>query len=131
MSMALHDKKQRPYVPLWKSFSFAIAGIQNAILNERNIRIHLFISALVIFFSISFSITKVEWLFVLIAIGGMISLELINTAIERLVDLVTLEFHPLAKQAKDLAAGAVFIYAIFSVIVGIIIFAPKLYKAFF
>jgi undecaprenol kinase len=130
MSMDLHDNKKHSHVPLWKSFSFAISGIHNAILNERNIRIHLFVSIIVIGCSIFFSITKVEWLFVLIAIGGMLALELINTAIERLVDLVTMEYHPLAKQAKDLAAGAVFLYAIFSVIIGFIIFLPRLLGLF-
>ena len=60
-----------------------------------------------------------EWLFILVAIVGTITLELVNSAIERVVDLVTTEYHPLAKQAKDIAAGAVFVYAIFSVIVGI------------
>jgi undecaprenol kinase len=126
MSMDLHDNKKHSHAPLWKSFSFAISGIHNTILNERNIRIHLFISIIVIGCSIFFSITKVEWLFVLSAIGGMLALELINTAIERLVDLVTMEYHPLAKQAKDIAAGAVFLYAIFSVIMGLIIFLPRL-----
>jgi undecaprenol kinase len=53
-----------------------------------------------------------------------------NTAIERVVDLVTAEYHPLAKQAKDIAAGAVFVYAILSVIVGIIIFLPYVLKQF-
>jgi undecaprenol kinase len=73
----------------------------------------------------------VEWLFVIFAIGGMFALELLNTAIERLVDLVTMEYHPLAKQAKDIAAGAVFLYAIFSVIVGFIIFIPRILKLIF
>jgi undecaprenol kinase len=75
-----------------------------------------------------FSITKTEWLFILVAIGGMFALELVNTAIERLVDLVTAEYHPLAKQAKDLAAGAVLVYAILSVGIGMVIFLPYLLK---
>jgi undecaprenol kinase len=131
MSMDSNDNKKQLHVPLWRSFSFAISGIQNAILNERNIRIHLIISIFVIGFSIFLSITKVEWLFVIFAIGGMLALELLNTAIERLVDLVTTEYHPLAKQAKDIAAGAVFLYAIFSVIVGFIIFIPRILKLIF
>jgi undecaprenol kinase len=129
--MDSNDNKKHLHVPLWKSFSFAISGIHNAILNERNIRIHLIISIFVIGFSIFLSITKVEWLFVIFAIGGMLALELLNTAIERLVDLVTMEYHPLAKQAKDIAAGAVFLYAIFSVIVGFIIFIPRIFKLIF
>jgi undecaprenol kinase len=63
---------------------------------------------------------------VLFAIGGMLSLELMNTAVERVVDLATKDYHPLAKQAKDIAAGAVFIYAALSVIIGAIIFLPKI-----
>jgi undecaprenol kinase len=122
--MASNAKKKR--IPILKSFYFAIYGIGTAIRQERNIRIHLVISMLVLTFSFYFSLTEAEWLIVLIAIGGMLSLELVNTAIERVVDLATAEFHPLAKQAKDLAAGAVLIYAVISVIVGLIIFIPRI-----
>jgi undecaprenol kinase len=126
--MGLNDKEKKRQISLLSSFSYAIAGIRTAIKQERNIRIHLSISLVVIIFGFLFSITRVEWIFILLTIGGMISLEIINTAIERLVDLVTLEFHPLAKQAKDLAAGAVFSFAIISVMVGIIIFGPYLLR---
>nr|WP_263325689.1 diacylglycerol kinase family protein [Neobacillus sp. Marseille-Q6967] len=122
--MGLHDKPIR----LLKSFTFAIEGIKTAIKTERNMRIHLCISIIVIGLSFFFSIRNVEWILVLIIIGGMFALELMNTAIERLVDLVTKEFHPLAKQAKDLAAGAVFVYAILAVIAGFIIFIPYITK---
>ena len=77
-----------------------------------------------------FSLNWLEWLFILVAIVGTITLELVNSAIERVVDLVTTEYHPLAQQAKDIAAGAVFLYAIFSIIVGIIIFLPKVMNVF-
>ncbi|MDR7000426.1 diacylglycerol kinase family protein [Neobacillus niacini] len=117
-------------VPLLRSFAYAIEGIRTSVIAERNMRIHLLISFLVVGVSFFFSITKVEWLFVIIAIGGMMALELINSAIERVVDLVTEEYHSLAKQAKDLAAGAVFIYAIFSVIIGIIVFLPYIQALF-
>lgn len=66
-----------------------------------------------------------EWFIVLILIGGMLSLELVNAAIERVVDLTTTEWHPLAKQAKDLSAGAVLIYAIVSALIGMLLFIPK------
>ncbi|MDP4105781.1 MAG: diacylglycerol kinase family protein [Bacillota bacterium] len=128
MNMGLNDKEKKRQISLLSSFSYAIAGIRTAIKQERNIRIHLSISLIVIIFGFLFSITRIEWIFILLTIGGMISLEIINTAIERLVDLVTLEFHPLAKQAKDLAAGAVFSFAIISVMVGIIIFGPYLLR---
>jgi undecaprenol kinase len=118
--MDLQDKRIR----LWKSFSFAITGIKTALWTERNMRIHLLVSVLVIACAVFFSISKLEWLFILVAIGGIFSLELMNTAIERVVDLITDEYHPLAKQAKDVAAGAVFIYAIAAVIIGLVIFLP-------
>ncbi|MEC1522933.1 diacylglycerol kinase family protein [Neobacillus niacini] len=124
MSMDSRDK----HVHLWKSFSFAITGIKTALWSERNMRIHLFVSFIVIGCSVFFSISKLEWLFVIVAIGGILSLELINTAIERVVDLVTEDYHPLAKQAKDLAAGAVFIYAITAVVIGSIIFLPYIFR---
>ena len=126
--MDLQDKRKSK--PLLGSFSFAVAGILTALLSERNMRIHLISSIVVFLLSIYFSITKMEWIVILFAIGGMFSLELINTAIERVVDLVTKEYHPLAKQAKDIAAGAVFLYAVLSVIVGSIIFIPYIFKLF-
>jgi undecaprenol kinase len=115
---------------LIKSFGYACSGIAGAVRKERNIQIHISISIIVVILSIATSISRMEWLFVLIAIGGMLSLELMNTAIERTVDLVTKDYHPLAKQAKDIAAGAVLIYAILSVMIGLIIFVPKLMKWF-
>jgi len=66
-------------------------------------------------------------MFISFAICGVLALELVNTAVERVVDLVTKEFHPLAKQAKDIAAGAVLLYAILSVVIGCIIFLPKMF----
>ncbi|GED20300.1 hypothetical protein KGI01_20410 [Kurthia gibsonii] len=69
-----------------------------------------------------------EWTILLFVIAAVLSLEMTNSAIERVVDLVTDEFHPLAKRAKDLAAGAVLIAAIFSVIIGLIIFLPKWFE---
>ena len=89
-------------------------------------RIHIISSIIVIGCSFFFSLSYVEWIVVVLAIGGMISLELVNTAIERVVDLITEEYHPLAEQAKDIAAGAVFVYAITAIIIGIIIFLPKI-----
>lgn len=69
----------------------------------------------------------IEWIFILLCIGGVITLELINSSIENVVDLVTEETHPLAKKAKDMAAAAVFFFALVSVVIGCIIFIPKLW----
>lgn len=82
----------------------------------------------VLIVSIAGFLTKLslfEWMIVVLLFGGMTALEMINTAIERTVDLVTKEIHPMAKQAKDVAAGAVLLFAIASAIIGLMIFIPK------
>lgn len=90
-------------------------------------KIHLLFTMVVILLGLLLQVSRVEWVFLLILIGGVISLELINSSIENLVDLVTEEFHPLAKKTKDMAAAAVFIFSIVSVIIGLIIFIPKIW----
>ena len=127
MNMGFQGKRKNS---LRKSFSCASQGIIEALKTERNIQIHSIVTIVVILVGLFFSLNWMEWLFILVAIVGTITLELVNSAIERVVDLVTEEYHPLAKQAKDIAAGAVFLYAIFSVIVGIIIFLPKFIRLF-
>lgn len=77
------------------------------------------------------SISPYEWLFIVIAIGSVLTLEVINSAIERVVDLVSKDYALLAKQAKDAAAGAVFISAVVAIIIGLIIFLPKCYALLF
>ena len=84
------------------------------------------VAVLVILSGLVFKLNQLEWLFIVIAIFGVLALELVNSAIERVVDLTTSEIKPLAKQAKDIAAAAVLVYAIMSVIIGIFIFGPKL-----
>jgi len=128
MNSDYKDKRIRKNSQL-SSFRLAISGILTAIKQERNVKIHLVISILVIVLGIINDLSKQEWLFIAFCIGLVISLELVNTAIERVVDLVTDKYHPLAKEAKDIAAGAVFVAAILSVIVGGIIFIPKIVEA--
>ncbi|HZG71093.1 MAG TPA: diacylglycerol kinase family protein [Chondromyces sp.] len=108
------------------SFSFAWNGLRLG-WKEPNFRIHIAAAVAVIAVGCFFSVSVVEWMILLFLIGGTLALELVNTAIEKTVDLVTPEYHPLAKQAKDLAAGAVLLFAIISVIMGLIIFLPKIY----
>ena len=108
-----------------KSFGFAFEGITHAFKTERNFKIHVLAATIVTISGILTKLSIQEWLVILILIGGMLALEILNTAVERLVDLTTSERLPLAKQAKDLAAGAVLIYAIASAIIGFIIFIPK------
>ncbi|MFJ7975012.1 diacylglycerol kinase family protein [Peribacillus sp. JNUCC 23] len=119
-------KETKPKSSLVKSFGYAFSGIISAVKSERNMKIHVVIALLVIGFGFYFSLSGIEWLFIMLAISGTITLEMVNSSIERAVDLATDQIHPLAKEAKDFAAGAVLIYAIFSVIIGIIIFLPKI-----
>jgi len=125
MSMDWKDRgPKNEWMRLVKSFSYAMNGIKNAIAKERNLQIHLFISLLVFLLAFYFEISREEWIILICLIGAMVTLELVNTAIERLVDLVTKDYHPLAKLAKDISAGAVLTFAFTSVIVGLIIFWP-------
>lgn len=123
------DADKRKKHSLASSFRYGFQGIAAAAAKERNVRIHIVISIFVIIAGFAFSITQYEWIAILLAVGGMIALEMLNTAIERTVDMYTQEFHPLAKQAKDIAAGAVLFFAFISVIIGLIIFIPKIYTA--
>ncbi|MCP3741352.1 diacylglycerol kinase family protein [Rossellomorea sp. BNER] len=111
-----------------KSFVFAVQGVNNAWKHEMNIRFHVLVAILISFLGLILRVTTTEWLILLLTIFAMISLELVNTAIERTVDLVTDDFKPLAKQAKDVAAGAVLIFSIGSIIIGVIIFLPKIIR---
>lgn len=112
--------------PFYKSLGYAISGIIQCIQKERNIKIHLVFMFLVIICGFLFRLSITEWLVCILLFGLVISLELVNTAIEAVVDLCTQEYHPLAKIAKDTSAGAVLISAIASVVIGLIIFVPKI-----
>ena len=111
--------------PLYKSFGYAFQGIFTCICKERNMKIHCMVAALVVIAGLILGISVTEWCICLGLFGMVMALELVNTAVEAVVDLVTEERHPLAKIAKDTAAGAVLIAAIMAAIVGLIIFVPK------
>ncbi len=111
---------------LIKSFKYAFEGIVAGIKEEQNMKIHISIMILVIIFGILLKISKMEWIICIILFGFVISMELVNTSIENIVDLITLEKNPKAKIIKDVAAGAVLISAITSAIIGLIIFIPKI-----
>jgi len=109
-----------------KSLSYALAGIRVAVAEQRNIQIHLTILLLVIAAGLFMDINLNEWLAVILAAAIVISTEMINTAIEKVVDLASPQIHPLAKQAKDIAAGAVLIAVCFAVIIGLLVFGKYL-----
>lgn len=112
------------------SFKYACEGIYHAFKQEQNLKIHLLAACLVVIMGVFFRIQPIEWMILTLTIGGMITVELINTAIERAVDLASTNYHPLAKQAKDIAAAACLFFALTSVVIGLIIFMPKFCKLF-
>lgn len=109
----------------FKAFDYAWSGVLYGVTEERNVKFHLMAAVVVTLAGLFTGLSTIEWCIVLLLIGGMLALELMNAAIERVVDLITMEHHPLAKHAKDLAAGAVLVYAIVSVGIGLLLFVPK------
>ena len=101
-------------------------GITYTVSHERNFRIELAVACLVTFLSYFLKVSVVEWCILLLTISLVLVLEMVNTAIERTVDLVTKDYYELAKNAKDVAAGAVLVASMFSVVLGILIFLPKI-----
>ncbi|MDD6272888.1 MAG: diacylglycerol kinase family protein [bacterium] len=128
MNMISRDerKKQKGIKKFLISFTYPIKGLRYAYNNEQNLAFDVGMALVVCILGFLFHINKYEWSILVLTIGLVISCELINTAIEAVVDLITEEYHPLAKVAKDTSAAAVFIFAIVAVIVGLIIFLPKL-----
>ena len=124
-------KPPAPARNFWQSLAFALAGIRRALHNQRNLRIHVTIAAAVVVAGFALRISRTEWAAVVTLIALVIGLELLNTAIEALVDLASPEPHHLAKVAKDTAAGAVLVAAVGSAIVGLIVFLPRLWQIFF
>lgn len=112
--------------PFYKSVHYALEGIAASFLQERNMKIHLFMMMSVIVCGFFFCISYFEWMICFLLIGIVIALEIINTAIEAVVDLCSPDHHPLAKLAKDAAAGAVLVMSIFAAIIGFMIFIPKM-----
>ncbi len=114
----------------WQSLAFALAGLLHALRSQRNLRIHIAIAVAVVIAGIVLRISRTEWAVVVTLIALVIGLELLNTAIEALVDLASPEPHSLAKVAKDTAAGAILVAALGSVAAGLIIFLPRLWQIF-
>ncbi|HEX8332726.1 MAG TPA: diacylglycerol kinase family protein [Segetibacter sp.] len=112
-----------------RHIGYASEGIIYFFKNERNGRIQAVFAVLTIGAGFYFTISKIEWCIVLGSIGLVISLELVNTAIERMCEMLSKEYHPMIKIIKDVAAGAVWWFAIFAAIIGIVIFAPYLWNS--
>lgn len=134
MPMDLKDKNQNveKNKHFINSVEFALTGIKTVYKDERNMRSHTIVGAVVILLSFIFRLNQQEWLWVLLSIFLVVIMEIINTAFENVVDMVTNKhFHPLGKKIKDMAAGAVLITSLFALLIGAIIFLPKVIQLVF
>ena len=107
-----------------RSIRCAFTGIRVMILSQHNAWIHAVATLVVVTLGIFFGLTKAEWCWIVLAIVSVWTAEALNTAFEFLTDVASPEFHPLAAKAKDVAAGAVLITAIGSVLIGILVLGP-------
>jgi diacylglycerol kinase len=110
----------------WRSFGQAYRGILYSWKTQRHLRFHIFAACVVLIAGWWVKLTRWEWAVLLLTISGVIAAEVMNTAIEIVVDLVQPNFHPLAGMAKDVAAGAVLVTAIQAVAVGVVLFGQPL-----
>ena len=111
-------------------FRFAFSGLWYALRTQRNARIHVCIAVLAIVMGVVLHISAVEFALIFVAITGVFIAEMFNTVFELCIDLASPDYHPLAKIAKDVAAGAVLLSAMLSVVIGLFVFGPHLWKLF-
>ena len=121
-----HNRNTSQEGSLQKSFGYALQGISFFFRNERNGRLQLLIACCVFLAGILLSISMTEWLIILLFMALVISLEMLNSALEKLCDHISPDWHPQIKVIKDMAAGAVLWSSIMSIIAGLCIFIPKI-----
>lgn len=126
---AEHDPAPAPVSranTLWGSFGYAFAGIGYCLRTQRNFRIHTGAAVAVVVVGTILGLASVEWAVLAVTVTMVMVAEMINTVVEAAVDLASPGYHPLAKVAKDVAAGAVLLTAIGAVVIGVCIFVPHL-----
>ncbi len=126
MEQKLSEKKRFSLVSRLRSTNHAMRGVIIFIKSTQNAWVHLFFSAMAIYLGFLLNISSIEWILLIFAIGFVILAETINTAIEIDMDLTSPNYHPYARDTKDVAAGAVLITVLMAGIVGLIIFLPKI-----
>lgn len=110
-----------------RGFGYAFSGLWYALRTQRNAQVHVIIAALAILLGFFLHISTVEFAMIFVAITGVFIAEMFNTVCELCVDLASPEYHPLAKIAKDVAAGTVLLSAMLSIVIGLLIFGPHLW----
>ena len=115
-------------IGLVRSFGYAFAGIARLVRQQRNAQIHVGLTLLILGISLAWGLSRLEWLVLVLTISLVLSMEAINTAVEAVVDLASPQFHPLAKLAKDVAAGGVLIAAIGAVVIALLLYGERLLR---
>lgn len=123
--MSEDDIKHREHGTVYNSFKYALSGIHAAFKYEKTFRVQVSFAVLAIIGGCLFNISSIEWLIILITIGLVLSLELVNTQIERLVDHLHPEHHPKIGVIKDVMAAAVLISSIIALVIAAVVFLPK------
>ena len=118
---------RQPSWTVWRSIVTALGGVKHTLRHERNAQIELAIALTAVLLGLLLGITALEWAILSLLILTVLALEMINTALEAVVDLVSPDHHPLAKVAKDTAAGAVVLGAVGSLVVALFLFGPRLW----
>jgi diacylglycerol kinase (ATP) len=131
MRPGLTEKKKFSIVARAKSFTYAFRGISLLVKTQHNSWVQIFFTFLTIFMGFFFNISHTEWIFIILLIGLVLMAEAFNTAFEFDIDLTSPTYHPYARDTKDVAAGAVLITTIMAVIIGLIIFVPKVIILFY
>lgn len=110
----------------WKSFQYAFAGIAQFFITEHNAWLHLVATVGVVALSLIVGVTQAEAIALIIAVASVWVTEMLNTCIEKAMDLVSEDYHPKIKFIKDISAGAVLVAAIAALLIGLLVFVPKL-----
>ncbi len=116
-----------PRATFLASFGYAAQGLAEVVRTQRNFRVHLLLAALAVGMAAWLRLSRQEWALLVLVIGFVLEAEIFNTAAEVLVDLASPRYHPLAKQVKDMAAGAVLLAALIALLIGLCLFGPSLW----
>ena len=122
--------KKLGFKRMLKSFKFSFDGLKYAYLHEQSLVLHVVVMILIVSFGIGFKITPIQWVITLVMGALILVAELFNTSVEAVVDMVTQEYHPLAKVAKDTASAACFVADVVAFGMWLVVFVPKIISLF-
>lgn len=125
-----HELKHLSFKRVLNSFKFSFDGLKYAYLHEQSLLLHVIVMVIIIGCGIGLNASPIQWVIILVMGAMMVVAELFNTSIEAVVDMITGEYHPLAKIAKDTASAACFVVDIIGACMWLAVFAPKIVALF-